>query len=67
MSRPPTFTSHHLARPQCVITFVAYEWMSDLLQTKLQTAREGEAATTSDPRPLEALVRRHSSGKPQGG
>ena len=56
-------------RPQCVITFVAYEWMSDLLQTKLQTtgARGGLAATASDVRPLEALVRRHSSGKPQGG
>ena len=55
------------ACPQCVITFVAYEWLSDLLQTQL-LARGVQAESTSDARrPLEALVRRHSAGKPQGG
>eukprot|EP00964_Phaeocystis_antarctica_P129367 scaffold93209_cov39-Phaeocystis_antarctica.AAC.2 len=45
--------------------------MSDLLQTKLQTARGGQAASSADHEAgherCEALVRRHSSGKPQGG
>ena len=64
---PPSPTHPARACLQCVITFVAYEWLSDLLQTQL-LARGGQAASTSDARrPLEALVRRHSAGKPQGG
>ncbi len=44
--------------PQCVVTFVAYEWLSTLLQDRLRSARTEERKDSS-----YSLVRTRSEAR----